>query len=129
MKGRWDHGRRHECSISLGTSDVSYYHGGNGWIELKEVKQLPARPSTGVKLGQWHENGGAQRHFLVKRRGWLLIRINAPKRQYLLFDWASLPPWEKHKAWNYEQLCEAAYSHWYGRIDWDQFAEEIECAV
>ena len=119
MKGRWAHARRHEDSIGLGVPDVSYYHRGNSWIELKEVKQLPARDTTGISLGQWHMNGGAQRHFLVMRKGWLLVRVNRPVRTYLLYHWKYLPPWEKEKRWTWDQFQSHAHYIWTQRIDFD----------
>ncbi len=114
MKEYWNHATRVENVISKGMADVSYYHGGNGWIELKEVKKLPARATTGVKLGQWHDL--CQRHFLIKRCGWLLIRVNYPNRCYLLFDCRSLPPDEK-PLWTWTELQDNAIYVWRNRID------------
>jgi hypothetical protein len=122
MKGRWAHANRHEDSASIGIADVSYYHVGNSWIELKEVKQLPKRPSTGISLGQWHNNGGAQRHFLIKRKGWLLIRVNYPRRTYLLFREPGLPPWEKELRWTWDEMYGSAVYVWYNRIDFDMLS-------
>jgi hypothetical protein len=119
MKGRWEHVTRVENSVSVGMADVSYYLNGNNWIELKEVKKLPVRPTTGIKLGQWHENGGAQRHFLIKRRGWLLVRVNEPKRTYLIYNWQFLPPWEKKEAWNWRLMQDNAAYIWTSSIDFD----------
>ena len=118
MKGRWRHARRHEDLLGAGIADVSYYHFGNGWMELKEVKKLPARPTTGINLGQWHENEGAQRHFLKMRDGWLLVRVNYPLRVYLLYRHDILPPWEK-PLWNWEQMEDNAYYFWQNRIDFE----------
>lgn len=126
MMGKWEHARRHEDSISLGTSDVSYYHAGNSWIELKEVKKLPARAATGISLGQWHENDGAQRHFLIKRKGWLFVRVNYPQRMYLLFDHKHLPPWEKNKRLNWIEFSRSCYFIWHNRIDFEQLANILE---
>ena len=117
MKGKWDHVNRHEDTVSVGIADVSYYLYGNNWIELKEVKKLPARASTGIRLGQWHE-GGAQHHFLQKRHGWLLIRVNYPSRIYLLFDYENLPPWEK-PLWTWDDMRVHCFCMWEGRIDFD----------
>lgn len=119
MKGKWSHARRHEDSVSTGVSDVSYYHRGNSWIELKEVKQLPKRATTGISLGQWHENSGAQRHFLIKRKGHLLIRVNYPKRTYLLYSHLLLPPWEKEKRWTWTEFQTNASYIWTNRIDFE----------
>jgi len=107
MKGRWDHATRHENLVSIGVSDVSYYLWGNGWIELKNINDLPKRKTTGINLGQWHKNGGAQRHFLIKRRGWLLVRILRPDRTYLLFSWCRLPPWER-PYWTWAEMAKNA---------------------
>jgi len=60
MRPYWDHATRHENLVAIGTPDVSYYHFGNNWIELKNVKALPKRATTGINLGQWHKNDGAQ---------------------------------------------------------------------
>lgn len=117
----WDHARRHEDTVGTGVPDVSYYYEGNSWIELKEVKQLPVRPGTGISLGQWHKNGGAQRHFLIKRKGWLLVRVNRPKRKYLLFQYRSLPPWEK-PYWNWDQFRANAYYIWTTTIDFEMLS-------
>ena len=119
MKGRWAHANRHEDSASIGIADVSYYHVGNSWIELKEVKALPKRPGTGIGLGQWHNNGGAQRHFLIKRKGWLLIRVNYPKRTYLLYTYDNLPPWEKDRRWCWAGMQSNACYIWTNRIDFE----------
>ena len=126
MKGRWAHANRHEDLLGVGIADVSYYSDGNSWIELKEVKKLPVRPGTGISLGQWHNNGGAQRHFLVKRRGWLLTRVNQPRREYLLFRYDNLPPWEKEKRWTYLQMVDASYYMWRNRIDFKTLAIFLE---
>ena len=125
MKGRWEHVTRVENSVSVGMADVSYYLNGNAWIELKEVKKLPVRPTTGIKLGQWHENGGAQRHFLIKRRGWLIVRVNIPDRIYLLFGYDNLPPWEKDKAWNWAEFARNATEIWEHRIDFDKLEARL----
>jgi len=117
MKGKWDHAIRHENMISIGVSDVSYFLDGNGWIELKNVKQLPKRESTGVNLGQWHKHDGAQRHFLIQRHGWLLVRVLKPYRAYLLFDWKNLPPWER-PYWNWIEMLDNSY-YWIGSIDFN----------
>jgi len=121
MKGKWSHARRHEDLIGAGVPDVSYYHYGNSWIELKEVKQLPKRPTTGISLGQWHMNGGAQRHFLMKRKGWLFIRVNRPKRMYLILDYANLPPWER-PYWTWIELSAHALYIWTNRVDFETLA-------
>ena len=113
----WSHARRHEDSIATGTSDVSYYHKGNSWIELKEVKALPKRAKTGISLGQWHENNGAQRHFLIKRKGFLLIRFNDAPRCYMIYNHKLLPPWEKDRRWNFKQFTDNAAFVFYNRID------------
>jgi len=116
MKGKWDHATRHEDLIGVGIADVSYYHYGNSWIELKSVKELPKRATTGINLGQWHMNGGAQRHFLIKRHGWLLVRILRPDRTYLLFDYKNLPPWER-PYWTWTQMGQKCCYLWEYRID------------
>lgn len=116
MQGRWEHVRRHEDMAGTGVSDVSYYLNGNGWIELKEIKRLPIRETTGISLGQWHENGGAQRHWLIMRKGWLLVRLNKP-RHYLLFGHHALPPWQKDQRWTWAEMRANAYYIWIGRID------------
>ncbi|MBW2663728.1 MAG: hypothetical protein JRD93_17565 [Deltaproteobacteria bacterium] len=123
MRGKWSHATRHEDSVSIGVADVSYYHRGNSWVELKEVKHLPKRPSTGISLGQWHNNGGAQRYFLTKRMGWLFIRVNNPVRTYLLFEWTNLPPWEKEKRWTWDEMKSNAYYIWTNRIDFETLDE------
>ncbi len=123
MRGKWTHVRRHEDSVGTGVSDVSYYHRGNSWLELKEVKQLPKRATTGISLGQWHNNGGAQRYFLQQRKGWLLIRVNYPKRMYLLYDSYYLPPWQKDKRWDWEEMIEKAYYVWSNRIDFETLSD------
>jgi len=123
MKGKW-HARRHEDMIGAGISDVSYYLEGNSWIELKEVKVLPVRARTGIGLGQWHVNGGAQRHFLVKRKGYLIIRVNRPHRMYLLFKYHSLPPWEK-PYWNWQEMQDMAYYIWRLSINFDTLEDLI----
>ncbi len=119
MKPYWDNAMRVECMLNKGVADVSYMYGGNGWIELKEVKMLPVRESTGVKLGRWHDL--AQRHFLIKRHGWLFIRVNYPERCYLLFRHTNLPPDEK-PLWTYTDLLQNAHRVWPNRIDWQEFA-------
>jgi len=119
MKGRWDHVTRHENMVSTGIADVSYYLDGNGWIELKNVKQLPKRATTGINLGQWHMNGGAQRHFLIKRHGWLLVRVLRPKRVYLLFEWEDLPPWER-PYWTWDEMQKHFYANWVGSIEFNE---------
>ncbi len=121
MKGKWTHANRHEDSVSIGIADVSYYHRGNSWIELKEVKKLPVRRNTPVRLGQWHKNGGAQRHFLTQRKGWLLIRVNHPKRMYLLFDHNHLPPWIS-PLWNWIDMTDNAQHIWTNKIDFVNLA-------
>ena len=122
MKGKWEHATRHEDMVGAGVADVSYYLFGNSWIELKEVKELPKRKSTGVNLGQWHKEG-TQRHFLQKRRGWLLIRVNKPLRFYLLFAHRNLPPWEKDKRWTWQDLRNNAYYIWPNRIDFEMLRQ------
>jgi len=124
MKGRWGHVNRHEDLLGIGIADVSYYHRGNSWIELKEVKELPKRETTGINLGQWHKNSGAQRHFLIKRKGWLLIRVNYPHRCYALFNWTNLPPWER-PYWTWKHMCDAAYFIWPGRINFDILSDML----
>jgi len=119
MKGRWEHVIRHENMISIGVADVSYYLDGNGWIELKNVKQLPKRTSTGINLGQWHMNGGAQRYFLIKRHGWLLVRVLRPHRAYLLFKWEDLPPWER-PYWTWAEMKKHSYWVWVGSIEFSE---------
>lgn len=119
MKGKWDHVTRHEDMLGVGIADVSFYHHENNWMELKNIDELPKRATTGISLGQWHKNGGAQRHFLIKRRGWLFIRVLKPKRYYILFRYDNLPPWEKKKRWNFEELMCNAYYIWTNRINFD----------
>lgn len=119
MKGKWAHATRHEDLLGVGIADASFYHHGNSWMELKEVQKLPARETTGISLGQWHENGGAQRHFLIKRKGWLMIRVNRPKRFYLLFSHHSLPPWRKDARWTWREFKDNAYYIWPNRIYFD----------
>jgi len=114
MKEYWAHAIRVECMINKGVADVSYYHGGNGWIELKEVHKLPTRGTTGVKLGHWHDLH--QRYFLIKRHGFLLIRVNYPKRCYLIFDCHNLPPDEK-PLWTWTKLQDNARIIWVNRIN------------
>ena len=116
MRPYWDHALRHECMLNKGVADVSYYHFGNGWIELKEVKKLPARATTGIKLGRWEDQ--SQRHFLIKRHGWLFIRVNYPHREYLLFHYTNLPPDEK-PFWTHSQLLSNAVHVWYSSIDFE----------
>jgi len=118
MRGRWHHAKRHEDLLGGGTSDVSYYHHGNSWIELKEVKELPKRTTTGIRLGQYH-NEENQRHFLIMRKGWLLIRVNYPKRTYILFDWNDLPPYEK-PYWTYAEMIGHCKMFWDNRINFNQ---------
>jgi len=118
MKGKWRHAKRHEDLLGGGTSDVSYYHHGNSWIELKEVKKLPARETTGINLGQYHKEE-SQRHFLIMRKGWLLIRVNYPKRTYILFDWNDLPPYDKPH-WTYDEMMEHCIIYWWRRINFDE---------
>ncbi len=122
MKRKWSHGMRVECMLNKGVADVSYYHMGNGWIELKEVKKIPARVTTGVNLGRWHDL--AQRRFLMRRKGWLFIRVNYPARCYLLFQYDNLPPDEK-PLWTYEELVTEAHIFWANRVDWDEFSSII----
>jgi hypothetical protein len=117
MKPYWGHAQRHECMINKGVADVSYYYEGNGWIELKEVKKAPARATTGVKLGRWHDL--AQRHFLIKRHGFLFIRVNYPDRVYMLFTHDNLPPDEK-PLWTYPEMLHNAAQVWGNRVDWDE---------
>jgi len=119
MQKYWRHAMRVECMLNKGVADVSYMYGGNGWIELKEIKKLPARVTTGVKLGRWHDL--AQRPFLIKRHGWLFIRVNYPARVYLLFNWGNLPPDEK-PLWTYSDLLRNSHRAWSGRVDWEEFA-------
>lgn len=128
MRPYWEHATRHEDTVSTGIADVSYYLNGNGWIELKEVKVLPKRDSTGITLGQWHKNFGAQRHFLVKRKGFLLIRINAPYREYILLDWEHLPPFELEQRWTYFDLLGNGHV-WAGKIDFKRLAKLIDRRV
>ena len=123
MKGRWGHAMRHECMINKGVADASYYHNGNGWIELKEIKKLPARPTTGIKLGRWTDLH--QRNFLKKRKGWLFIRVNYPKRMYLIFHHSRLPPDEK-PYWTWTQLTANAHYIWTNRIDFETLADILE---
>ncbi len=122
MKHKWRDGMRVECMLNKGVADVSYMFEGNGWIELKEVKKLPVRETTGVKLGRWHDL--AQRHFLIKRNGFLFIRVNYPDRVYLLFNHMNLPPDEK-PLWTYTELVKNAHYVWGYRVDWDEFADMI----
>lgn len=123
MRPYWEHGMRVECMLNKGVADVSYMYGGNGWIELKEVKKLPTRETTGVKLGRWHDL--AQRHFLIKRHGFLFIRVNYPSRYYLLFRHTNLPPDEK-PLWTWDNLYRNAHRVWINRVDWQDFADCIE---
>jgi hypothetical protein len=125
MRPLWEDGRRHEDSLGFGISDVSYYHYGNNWIELKEVKKLPARASTGITLGQWHKNDGAQRRFLIKRRGWLLVRVNYPNRMYLLFQHGNLPPYER-PYWTWKDMRDNAYYIWKSAINFEMLAKLID---
>jgi len=126
MKPYWRHARRHEDTIGVGVSDVSYYYEGNGWIELKEVKKLPARATTGITLGQWHNNSGAQRFWLTQREGWLFVRVNAPEKIWLLFDHCHLPPWEMEERWTWDQFTLNANTMWTPRVDWEEFADLIK---
>jgi len=116
MKGKWEHGMRVECMLNKGVADVSYYHRGNSWIELKEVKKLPARPTTGIKLGRWEDQ--AQRLFLIRRRGWLLVRVNYPDRCYVLFQHTDLPP-DQRPYWTWGDWGKHAYYIWEHRIDFE----------
>lgn len=125
MKPYWSHARRHEDLIGLGVPDVSYYHYGNSWIELKEIKELPKRQSTGINLGQWHKNGGAQRHFLIKRKAWLLIRVNNPSRIYLLFNYHILPPSDR-PYWNWLDMRNNAVYIWRTRIDFQTLSSILK---
>ena len=122
MKPYWGHTLRIECILNKGVADVSYYFVGNGWIELKEVKKLPTRPTTGIKLGRWHDL--SQRHFLIKRRGWLLIRVNYPKRCYVLFKHQDLPPDEK-PLWTWSEWEWHAQHIWNNRINFEELAAHI----
>ena len=123
MKGKWSHGMRIECMLNKGVADVSYYHYGNGWIELKEVKQLPARPTTGIKIGRWHDL--SQRYFLIRRRGWLFVRVNHPNRCYVLFHWSNLPP-DTKPLWTWEDWLLEAHTVWISRVDWEEFSSIIK---
>lgn len=122
MKRYWSHVIRVECMLNKGVADVSYYLNGNGWIELKEVKKLPVRATTGIKLGRWHDL--AQRRFLIKRHGWLLIRVNYPKRCYVLFKCNNLPPDEK-PLWTWYDWVVNAHQIWYNRINFEELAGYI----
>lgn len=124
MKGRWEHVNRHEDLLGVGIADVSYYHKGNSWIELKNINELPKRPKTGISLGQWHKNGGAQRHFLVKRRGWLFVRMLRPTRYYMLFRWDNLPPHDEK--WCFQDFAANAFFIWTNRIDFDHLEALLE---
>jgi len=124
MQPHWEHARRHEDLLGQGIADVSYYHQGNNWIELKEVKELPKREGTGISLGQWHKNGGAQRHFLLKRRGFLLIRVNSPDRTYLLFNHLRLPPVDTK--WTWSQYAINATAIWEYQINFESLAMLLE---
>jgi hypothetical protein len=117
MKGKWAHARRHEDLLGAGVADVSYYHQGNGWIELKEVKQLPVRATTGIQLGQYHKFE-SQRHFLIMRKGWLLVRVNYPDRIYLLYNSDNLPPFKK-PYWTWAEMAENATYIWGNRINFE----------
>ncbi len=120
MRGKWSHAQRHECMINKGVADVSYFHFGNSWLELKEVKKLPARPTTGIKLGRWSDLH--QRYFLIKRHGWLFIRVNYPERTYLLFSWKNLPP-DVAPFWTWDELRVWAVCIWTNRVDFDELSE------
>ncbi len=125
MKGKWSHATRHEDSVSIGVPDVSYYHCGNNWVELKSISKLPVRATTGINLGQWHKNDGMQRHFLIKRHGWLLVRFLYPIRKYLLFKHYDLPPHEK-PYWTATEMLEHAHYIWIRGIDFETMAELLE---
>lgn len=119
MKGRWADAMRIECMLNKGVADVSFFLECNQWMELKEVKKLPARETTGVWLGQWHDL--SQRPFLIKRKGWLFIRVNYPHRQYLIYRYDNLPP-DTKPIWTWPELRANAYYIWNGRIDFDTLA-------
>ena len=85
LPGHWV---RVENRVQRGTPDVNYCVSGvEGWLELKSVDNWPIR--GGVLL---------IKHFTIQQRLWLrerclaggraalLLRIEKPKKQYLLFD-------------------------------------------
>ena len=121
MKGKWSHATRHEDMVSVGVPDVSYFHCGNSWIELKNVDQLPKRPTTGVNMNFTE----GQSHYLKKRHGWLLVRFLRPERKYLIYSHHTLPPWER-PYWTADELYCNAYYVWHSRIDFVTLAELLE---
>jgi len=125
MKLHWDHGTRHEDSVAVGVSDVSYYLGGNGWLELKSINKAPVRPTTPLRMSHWTE---AQHRFTQLRRGWLLIRVLQPNRIYLLFNYRCLPPWKTQDEWTLAQMESNAVLVWRNRIQWNQMAQAIRMA-
>ena len=120
MRGRWADAMRIECMLNKGVADVSFYLEGNQWMELKEIKKAPARDATQIRLGRWRDL--SQRHFLIKRHGWLFIRVNYPHRFYMLFRYDNLPP-DTKPFWSLPELCHNAYYVWTNRIDFDMLAQ------
>ena len=120
MRTRWRKAVKHADAYTAGIADVSAYIEpvGNVWIECKDLRGWPARPTTPVKV----DMDDLQREFLSERKGWLLLRVG---REYLLFD-HNMAYWIIDTAHAVkERLTTCCEGRWKGSINWHQFAEII----
>lgn len=81
--------QRFECSTPGGVPDVHYLtcNGVSGWIELKNIKELPKRQSTPIRIP----------HFTQQQKLWLQtygslggnawVFVGLPNNWFMLFSW------------------------------------------
>lgn len=91
--------------VGAGTPDVNYI---GGWVELKELKEWPKRPTTKVKI----------RHFTQQQKVWLRRRaakggeayfLLKVQQEWLLFDGITAFDIGKYTR---EELTNKAMIHW-----------------
>jgi len=111
-----------ENGVGAGVPDLNYIL---GWIELKQVKAWPKRPSTPLRLD--HFTSGQRRWISRRHRaGGLVFVLLKVGKEWLLFDGETAA--EHLGRTNRSELYGLAKKAWPKRINWNQLAEAISVA-
>lgn len=110
---------RIENSAQAGTPDVYFEHEGTvGWIELKHVRDYPARPTTPIRFHRFtHEQANTIWMLGVSgaAKSWTLVQVGV---DHWLFNWEWAQELRLGQPRHWWQTV--ARAHWQKRLDYDQ---------
>jgi hypothetical protein len=110
-----------ENQIGTGTPDVWYsIYGVGGWVELKVVKDYPARKTTPIRFNHFSTDQVAKLEEIGEGEvpSWVLCQIAG---DYYLFHWSTVRELRKGQPRYWWEA--SAHAIWKNRINYEQLAD------